>query len=222
MTDPTPTKRSATHRWPLLSLAAAAFAVLVTLGPAIATSRIDAGGSNNLYAAGEAGMLVAREAAAQDAMRAMAAPVEVSPQLPPETTTTTEAPADPTGSVEVPSTLPVATSIPTPDPPADGGAIEISLDQAALGSALEDGGTATWEITLSNTGDEYLWGVYAYLEGHGTLVCDRRQLAVGASTVCLADQVVWAGEQTAAAWATAWTANRMVEASASAAFVVEG
>ncbi len=222
MTDHTPDKRPASRRWPFVALAAAAFAALVTLGPFIATSRIDAGGSENLYAAGEARMLAAREAAAQDSMRANAATAEVSPQLPPEAPPTTEAPTGPVASVEAPPALPVVAAIAAPDPPVDGGAIELLLAQADREHGLEDGGTATWQITLSNTGDEYLWGVYAYLEGHGAVRCEQRQLAVGGSTVCMADQVVWAGEQSAAAWATAWTANRMVEAEASVAFLVGG
>ncbi len=222
MTDPTPSKQPPARRWPFLLLAAAAFAALVTLGPVIATSRIDAGGSQNLYAAGEAGMLAAREAAAQDSVRAIATTAEVSPQLPTEAPPTTEAPPDPVASVEVSPAMPVVAPIATPDPPVDGGAIELLLAQADREHGLEDGGTATWEITLSNTGDEYLWGVYAYLEGHGVVRCDQRQLAAGASTVCMADQVVWAGEQSAAAWATAWTAHRMVEAEASMTFLVGG
>jgi len=224
MIDQTPAPQSVTRRWPFLSLAAAGFVLLVTLGPLMATSRIDASGSQDLYSAGDAGMLVAREAAAQGSTAAVPTIAEAPPGTSPQTsapapTSTTTIPADPPATaVDPPDVAAIAASI----PPIDGGAIEITMSLPPDGEPLTDGGTATWEIALANTGDEYLWGVYVYMEGYGALKCDQRQLSIGASATCRVDQGVWAGEQSATAWVTAWTANRMVEAATSQQFLVGG
>lgn len=85
---------------------------------------------------------------------------------------------------------------------------------------LSDEDMAQWHFEVVNTGPEGLWGVYVYLEGHGPVDCDDTYLAPGATTECWASDMVWAGEQTAEAWATAWTAVDEVAAEISFAYFV--
>ena len=42
-----------------------------------------------------------------------------------------------------------------------------------------------WQITVHNTGTEYLWGVYAYLEGFGRVGCSDRRLSPGQTSECI-------------------------------------
>jgi hypothetical protein len=53
-------------------------------------------------------------------------------------------------------------------------------------------------------------GVYVYLEGYGRVTCDATYLAPGETTDCWAATKVWTGEQSADAWATAWTLEPQV------------
>ncbi|MCB2223009.1 MAG: hypothetical protein KQH83_02445 [Actinobacteria bacterium] len=193
-----------TRRWPFV-VGIAAFALALTVGPIIATSGIDAGGSAAHYAAGNTGMVVARAAAGSDAAAPAANPTAIPAFV--EVTPTTAAPAqagDDPAAIDRPA--------PAPEEPLDGGSISVALQVEP--PELEDGDTARWTITVSNDGDAYLWGVYAFFEGIGPVPCANRQLDVGASTTCTADGPVWAGTQASTAWATAWTTLRMVEGQA--------
>ena len=189
-------------RMPFLIAGGVAFAVVLTIGPILATRNMDAAGSADRFAANNNGMVAARIASALQAGLPGPGPAAVpaASQMPP---------AEPAG------TLPADASIPesVAGIPIDGGEITLSLrrlDDASIGG----GDLVPLEIEVTNTGDQYLWGVYAFLELSGRAECDDRQLAVGASTVCRADRRTWAGEETAVAWATAWTINRMVEGEA--------
>jgi hypothetical protein len=97
---------------------------------------------------------------------------------------------------------------------------ELSVGLQLLDEAPSDRSTVEWEITVANDGDEYLWGVYAYLEGIGPIACGDRQLDVGESTTCPAAGPVWIGEHEATAWTTAWTLDRMVESFVTAGYFV--
>ncbi|MBU1864956.1 MAG: hypothetical protein KKE89_00975 [Actinobacteria bacterium] len=187
-----------TRRWPFLAVGASAFAVLMTVGPIVATRGVDAGGSGSDHAGYNVGMMAARSALAVEL------PVE-GPEEP-------AAPLEPIS--QEPAAVPAAIELvpavaPEPAVHIDDDAIDVDL--ASTDASLEDGATATWEITITNQGTEYLWGVYAYLEGLGEVPCGSRQLDIGASTTCSAQQLVWEGDTEAVAWATAWTTERMVE-----------
>ncbi|MBU1226898.1 MAG: hypothetical protein KJ698_06790 [Actinobacteria bacterium] len=201
-----------TRRWPFLALGASAFAVLMTVGPIVATRGVDAGGSGSDHAGYNVGMMAARAAlaveSAVDRPQQPAAPLEpVSPE--PVSPEPVAAPA----AIE---SFPVGAEEPAAHIEDD--AIDVGL--ALTETALVDGATATWEITITNQGTEYLWGVYAYLEGFGEVPCRSRQLDIGASTTCSAEQIVWEGDTEAIAWATAWTTERMTEDETSLAFTV--
>jgi len=189
-------------RLPFLIAGGVAFAVLLTIGPILATRNMDAAGSADLFAANNNGMVAARIASALQAGLPGPGPAAMpaASQMPP---------AEPAGAPPADASIPQPVAV----IPIDGGEITLALrrlDDAVIGG----GELVPMEIEVTNTGDQYLWGVYAFLELSGRAVCDDRQLAVGASTVCRADRRAWAGEQTAVAWATAWTINRMVEGEA--------
>jgi len=136
--------------------------------------------------------------------------------VPATTTTTTSTPAD-TTTTTAPST---ATTIPVPvvpvTPAADGGAVKLSLAGMHAGRYGPErvgffaGETIGWHFRVTNTGEEYLWGVFVYLELSGPVACTSRRLAVGTSTDCWAETTALAPRSTAEAWVTAWTEVRMV------------
>jgi len=183
-------------RWPIVIAGSVLFAAVLTVGPILATRDIDAGGSANRFAAGNFGMMMAREVSA---LRVSAAP-EVEPVAAPEPETSAPDTVPPT-------TLPEPAE---PAPPVDGGSVAIDLEPLEP-EPFGDGEAVAWEITVTNDGDEYLWGVYAYLEGTGPVTCEARQLDVGATTTCRSELLLWADAETATAWVTAWTINRMVD-----------
>ncbi|MBN2114363.1 MAG: hypothetical protein JW785_09580 [Acidimicrobiia bacterium] len=67
-----------------------------------------------------------------------------------------------------------------------------------------------WHFQVANTGGEYLWGVFVYLELYGPVVCNARRLAVGEAADCWAETWAQPGSNDAEAWVTAWTTSRMV------------
>jgi len=154
--------------------------------------------------------------------------------IPLPTVTTTAAPAEPT-TTTVPATPPAVpttiapsggtapattTSLPAaagPElPSADGGAVDLVLVGVHDGrdgpprSRFFDGERVGWHYRVTNVGDEYLWGVFVYLELYGRISCEQRRLEVGESADCWAETTAWAGRNDAEAWVTAWTAVRMV------------
>ncbi len=109
---------------------------------------------------------------------------------------------------------PVVTTLPASGPTPDG---TLTLTVELLGPRdgketviLQDEDRVNWHFRAKNTSTEQLWGVYVYLEGHGHVWCDDTYLAPGETTDCWASDQVWTGEQTADAWATAWTLERQV------------
>jgi len=211
---PEKTQTPKTRRWPFLALAASAFALVMTVGPIVATSGVDAGGSEQSHAGYNVGMMAARSAIAaaqSDAPSIDSAASDDEPvAIPASPVVAPIVDTDPDPVIE-----PVAT-----EPPAirEDDAIDIILELS--GDDITDGSTGTWKITVSNQGDEYLWGVYAYLEGLGQVACEHRQLDIGESTNCWANQITWTGDHEAIAWVTAWTTDRMVEEETSLGYTV--
>jgi hypothetical protein len=67
-----------------------------------------------------------------------------------------------------------------------------------------------WHFRVTNTGAEYLWGVFVYLEGYGPVACEARRLEAGVGTDCWAETIAAPAENAGEAWVTAWTSLRMV------------
>ena len=109
---------------------------------------------------------------------------------------------------------PVTTTMPASGPTPDG---TLTLTVELLGPRdgketviLEDEDMVDWHFRATNSSSEELWGVYVYLEGYGHVTCDDTYLAPGETTDCWAATKVWTGEQSADAWATAWTLEPQV------------
>jgi hypothetical protein len=200
-----------TRRWPFLAGTAAAFALLMTVGPIIATQGVDAGGSDRIYSGYNVGMIAARSyASATDGSIGPRA----TPGGPPESPILAVAPiiAEPTAVIPEEPAPSIAVA-PIVDP-------KIGISMALADQDLADGGTARWEITVTNRSGEYLWGVYVYLEGFGKVECGSRQLDVDVATTCFADQPVWQGDHLGIAWVTAWSTDEMMESKTFRAFDV--
>jgi hypothetical protein len=204
-------------RWPYAVLAAAAFAAAITLGPSLLKGAGDADGSDSFYAAQRAGRAVqAAGPAATETTEPAAA--TVPPTAPSTVPPTPEAAPEPSVT-SPPSTSPQAPAPPAEEPaapiPVGDGRLKVDLvyDTGVKGTGLPaDGDEVIWTLVIENSSEEYLWGVYGYLEGYGPVPCESRRLDVGESTSCTATNTVWESDETATAWATAWTLEEMVEA----------
>jgi hypothetical protein len=137
-----------------------------------------------------------------------------SPAAAPTTTSSTSATSTTTLPAASPSTTaPIVAATPV-DP--DTGAVDLALVGVHAGrhgaerSGFFAGDTIGWHFRVINTGGEYLWGVFVYLELSGPVSCSARRLAVGESADCWAETTAMAGSNDAEAWVTAWTASRMV------------
>ena len=194
----------------LAALAATLLALAAVIGPRLLSSGGDGPGN----------------AAASLSAAAAAASHTSGPTFPPPPTTSATAPTTSTTSTTLsPATTttlagPVtSTTLPVVAPDGagtDGGAIELTL--VGLHSGLYGprrspdfaGGLIGWHFRVANTGEEYLWGVFPYLETYGPIACDTRRLDVGESTDCWAETMALEGNSTAVAWVTAWTRTHMV------------
>jgi len=199
---PKQTTTPTTRRRLLPAVAGIAFAAALIVGPIVATSGVDAGGSEQSHSGYTDGTTAARTALT---IEAAFEPI-TEPAPPPEAPAAVPAPAGAPAVIEPAVVTPTVPTVPSPvrSP-------ELETTLTLSNPNLADGSAATWKITVTNQSDEYLWGVYAYLEGFGAVTCGSRQLDAGESTTCWADDTVWAGTHEAAAWATAWTVDRMVE-----------
>lgn len=171
----------------IAAVAAGLFAAAVLVGPRFLMSGIDAGGSDGAYAADVD--LSSVELAASTPLAFAGGPV-------PTTTTSTT------------TTIPVTTVPVVPGGTTLGGGThgEITVTVAPLDSApYRHDDEVRWRITVRNSGTEYLWGVYAYLEGFGRVGCSDRRLSPGQTSECIARIRMDPGDYTADAWATAWT-----------------
>ena len=196
----------------VLALAGAVFALV-----AVAAPRLGITGS-------------AQTAAPDAAASVSAAPsgVDQTPEdLPPAagmatTTTTPEATTFTTTAPQPTTTAPeVTTTTAAPDRAEIELVVVMTTDRDGQEtSRFHQGDSITWRFLVTNTGDEYLWGVYVFLEHHGPVPCDSRRLEPGAATVCRIDTVAKEGRHEAEAWATAWTDTRMIAAELFHPFIV--
>jgi hypothetical protein len=153
----------------------------------------------------------------------------------PTPTTVASAPADSSTTaltIRLPSTTeaPTAASSPTTTSPPtenatapttteplvqDGGAVSLTLvglePNGVVNASIVDGDSLVWHFRVTNSGEQYLWGVYVYLELRGWVPCDDHRLEIGASTDCWVQSIAWAGQDNAEAWVTAWTETHRVE-----------
>lgn len=104
---------------------------------------------------------------------------------------------------------------------ADSGAVRLVLAgphaerEGPERTGFSAGETIWWHLRVTNSGGEYLWGVFVYLELYGAVSCSERQLDVGESADCWAPTTAVPGENQAEAMVTAWTETRMVTGRAS-------
>ncbi len=128
---------------------------------------------------------------------------------PPAATTTTSTTSAPATTTTLPAVIPGEGT-------ADTGAVDLVLVGLHAGRygpqrwGFFPGDTIGWHFRVTNTGGEYLWGVFVYLELYGPVTCSARRLDVGESADCWAETTAVAGGNEAEAWATAWTDTRMV------------
>lgn len=98
----------------------------------------------------------------------------------------------------------------------DGGAVDLAVAGLHAGrngpprQGFFAGDLIGWHFRVTNIGDEYLWGVFVYLEGYGPVTCAARRLEAGSGTDCWAETTAAPGEEAGEAWVTAWTSLRMV------------
>jgi hypothetical protein len=198
---------------PMLRLAALA-ATLLALAAVIGPRLVSSGGDGPA------------EAAASLSAAAAAASHTGGPSIPPPPTTTSTPPTTSTTSTTLPpattttlarpvttTTLPV---VAPDDAGTDGGAVELTLvglHSSRYGPPRSPnfaGGLIFWHFRVANTGPEYLWGIFVYLEAYGPIGCDTRRLDVGESADCWAETRALEGDDSAIAWVTAWTRTHMV------------
>jgi hypothetical protein len=163
------------------------FATAVLVASRLLVSGIDAGGSAEVFAAngGEASLDLTTSSAPGSAL-------DVSADLGVPTTS---------AGTNRPESLPAAVRL---DGAAEGGEITVSVIPLDGGPFHHDD-EVRFRITVFNSGNEYLWGVYAYLEGYGRVGCSDRRLAPGEASECIARVRLDAEDYVADAWATAWT-----------------
>ena len=129
------------------------------------------------------------------------------------TPTTTSASCCPNGAELVPNEG--ASPFVIPAPPGEDADLDLAVSVEAGGEEKEspmmfDGDDLTWTLRVTNAGEEYLWGVYAHLEGHGRMTCDHRRLDTGETALCTATTTGVAGERVGWLWATAWTTTSII------------
>ena len=72
------------------------------------------------------------------------------------------------------------------------------------GPAIEPGAPVQFRYSVTNTGTRSLWALYVWHEGVGRVDCPTRNLAAGASVICVVDQVAAVGTRTDQVTAQAW------------------
>ncbi len=77
----------------------------------------------------------------------------------------------------------------------------------APGPSVQVGDTVTWTYTVTNTGDQMLYGIFLFDEEEGTITCPNRRLAPGDSMTCTAHGVAAEGQYMNVAWVDAWGAD---------------
>lgn len=175
-------------------LATGVFAAAVLVGPRLLVSGVDAGGSAEVFAADAEGASLELTTSASVGVAlgdngdvAVNPPVPVPPAIRPES-------------------LPAAVRL---DGLTDEGALTVTVAPVEAGPYHHDD-EIRFRIAIVNSGTEYLWGVYAYLEGYGEVECSDRRLAPGEASECVARVRLDAEDFLADAWATAWTESEEI------------
>lgn len=200
----------------IIALAATLLALAAVIGPRLASSPGDASQDG----AAPASLPNASTAVPNHDVPALPTGNAPDPtgSLAPFPTTTVPAPVTTTPPTTTPlvATTTTTTGVAPAVAPRDGGAVDLALAGVHAGrygpqrAAFFPGDDIAWHFRVTNTGAEYLWGVYVYLELYGPVACMARRLEVGESTDCWAQAVAFAGDNSAEAWVTAWTEIRMV------------
>ncbi|MCB2223427.1 MAG: hypothetical protein KQH83_04540 [Actinobacteria bacterium] len=110
----------------------------------------------------------------------------------PTTTTTTVPAATTSTTAPAPTTSTTTTTVPatTTTTPATGPAIGLATAANGQdagtppGPLLTPGEAVTWAHTVTNTGDQDLWSLIVWHEGHGRADCPTRTLRIGDSVTC--------------------------------------
>lgn len=203
------------------ALAACVLALVAVVGPRLASS---SGG-------GAPGLTVPSGRPDTTGVTTGAPSSTSAPSTPTNTTAGATAATSPvvTTSVGATTTTPITTTTTTTAslPPGPDEAA-VSLAVAGLHDGLNGpqragffaGDAIGWHFRVTNTGGEYLWGVFVYLEGYGRVACEARRLEAGAATDCWAETIAAPEEDAGEAWVTAWTSLRMVRDRLSHRFLV--
>ncbi|OFW66707.1 MAG: hypothetical protein A2Z12_08850 [Actinobacteria bacterium RBG_16_68_21] len=77
-------------------------------------------------------------------------------------------------------------------------------------SVVSDLDTVLWRLHVTNTTDQELWGVFAWLERAGRAPCDNHHLLPHGETDCWITTIAYADDTAAVAWVDAWTTTRRV------------
>jgi cytoskeletal protein RodZ len=201
-----------------VALAGAALALVAVVAPRLAFSGGDEQGPGTSVAtalpvgAAAAGYTVSTTVPGPGTTNPGSGAADVAAATTSSTTTTAAATAPTTTTT---TAVPQATTTTTPVPD-DGAVVDLVLSglhsqwEGGLRQVFFPGDTIAWHFQVTNAGDEYLWGVFVYLELHGRVWCDAHRLDVGATTDCWIETRAWEGRHDAEAWATAWTDTRMV------------
>lgn len=144
-------------------------------------------------------------------------------EVPPSTPTTLTVPTSTT--LATTTTTVVATTTTEPEPgeiwepmtPEFGydGTVRLTLHfEGAHGEALPimtDFDTVVWRLHVTNTTDQELWGVFAWVERAGRAYCDDHHLYGFGETDCWVSSTVYADDWVVDAWVNAWTTQRQVK-----------
>jgi hypothetical protein len=194
----------------IAALAATLLALAAVIGPRLASS-----GSGGSTESSVAGSLPGGTGAAFATTTTTIAAAETSTTAAPPTTAVA-ATTSTTGTTVPRATTTTATAPFPVEVAPDSGAVDLALVGLHAGrygpqrSGFFAGEAIAWHFRVTNTGGEYLWGVFVYLELYGPVSCSARRLDVGESADCWAETTAVAGSNEAEAWVTAWTDTRMV------------
>ena len=143
-------------------------------------------------------------------------PTTAATTTPASTTTTVVTASIPTTVTPIPPTTTLAVGwnpeVQTVEYGYDGSVVMETSFLAPDGTLVGAGDTVAWQVHVTNTTDDGLWGVFAYVEGFGPAYCDTRHIEAGESTDCWAAGLAYAGVGDVVAWVNAWTEERQVKA----------
>jgi hypothetical protein len=200
------------------ALGVSLLALVAVVGPRLASSGGGGAPASGSLPAGEPAEVTATTVPPED-RPATTLPATTSSTTSATVTTTTTSAATTTANATTTTATLASPTTPTPMPAVllpDQGVVDlelIGLHAEAYGppqAGFFAGDGIGWHFRVTNRGDEYLWGVFVYLELYGPVACTARRLPVGESADCWAETTALVGANEAEAWVTAWTALRMV------------